>query len=114
MVLNIWWFTVPAVVVILYRNVAINERSELNAGNSGIRARSTVVYMEYRKVHLVVTGGYSIVVIKNIEDYSETVSCQISSRRVLYPSPPLANRWHPSLSLLPIKPTNPPPSARFL
>lgn len=55
-------------IVVLRRDMAIDKVSELDAGNSDMRARSTVVYMKHRKAHYVVGLGCVVVVMKNIEN----------------------------------------------
>jgi len=54
----------------LRRDVVINELAELRAGNPGI-ARSTMGYIKHGEIRLIVSGGYIVIIIKGIENYSD-------------------------------------------
>ena len=67
-------------MVVLCCNVAIDELLEIIAGNSSIRARPTVIYMKHGKVHLMVSGGYVVVIMNDIKNHGDQL-CPLLYRK---------------------------------
>lgn len=66
-------------IVVLRRDVAIDELAELSAGNSGM-ARSTMGYMKHGEIRLMVSGGYVVVIMKDIENQGDQL-CPLLDRK---------------------------------
>lgn len=79
LVLNVRGFAVPAMIVVLRRDVAIDELAELRAGNSGM-ARSTVGYMKHGEIRLVVSGGCIVIIMKDIKNHGDQL-CPLLDRK---------------------------------